>query len=306
MALSVAAVTLTSAMGAQALDFEFADGEVQVDWDTQLSYGAMWRVQSAAPNWDNLASSFNTNDGTLNFDTGIVSNKISMVSEADIRWRNFGFFVRGKAFYDAGYEDQDTDMSEENFFYDNSGDGGGEWTTDIFGVIPVGGALGTLERQDFHEDTLDIHGKDAFFLDAFLYGDFEVGGKFLSARLGRQVISWGESLFFPNTSGAQSHPDAAAAAAPGTQLKEIFMPVGALYGNLEVSSAISVEAYYQYEWKQVKQSGVGSYWSNADVSGAGAERLSNGVWPCAISWRAVPNSVSTDCAITISIFRFAA
>ncbi len=209
LALAVAAATLTSSMGVQALNFEFADGDVQVDWDTQVSYGVMWRVQSAAPNWDNLLSSYNTNDGTLNFDTGIASNKISVVSEADIQWGNFGFFVRGKALYDYRYQNQDTDMSRANYQYDNSGTGDGQWSNELLdGLITVGGPAGTLPREDFHDDTKDIHGKDIFFLDAFLYGDFEIGDKLLAARLGRQVISWGEAQFFPNTSGAQSHADA--------------------------------------------------------------------------------------------------
>ncbi len=271
LARAVAAVVLGTAGSAQALDFEFRDGDIQVDWDTSVSYGVMWRVQSADSNAAS-AGRANTNDGTLNFDTGVVSNKLSLVSEADIQWGNYGFFVRGKALYDYRYENQDTDMSVDDFFYDNSGDGGGEWNSDILG-IPVGGSLGDTARKDFHEDTLDIHGKDAFFLDAFLYGDFFIADKLLTARLGRQVVSWGESTFFPGISGAQSHVDAAAATAPGTEVKEIFLPVGQLYGNFEVSPSINLEAYYQYEWKKTKQAGVGSYWSNADVTGAGAERL---------------------------------
>jgi hypothetical protein len=266
LALCVAAATLTSAMSAQALNFEFDDSDLRIDWDTNVTYGAMWRVQSAAEKQANL------NDGTNNFDTGIVSNKISVVSEADFQWGDYGFFVRGKALYDYRYENQDTDQTAETYLTDNSGDGGGNWTTDIFG-FPVGGAVGTTAMEDFHEDTLDIHGKDAFFLDAFLYGDFFVGDRLVSARLGRQVISWGEAQFFPGISGTQSHVDAAAASAPGTEIKEIFLPVGQLYVNFELNAKISMETYYQYEWIKTKQAGVGSYWSNADVTGAGAERL---------------------------------
>ncbi len=272
LATAIAAVALGTTGGAQALNFQFNDSDLVIDWDTNVTYGVMWRVQSADSRALDDVMRANTNDGTLNFDTGIVSNKVSVVSEADFQWRNLGFFVRGKALYDYRYENQDTDQSVEGYFTDNSGDGGGEWNTDIFG-IPVGGSVGDVARKDFHDDTLDIHGKDAFFLDAFLYGDFEIGEKLLSARLGRQVVSWGESAYFPGISGAQSHVDAAAASAPGTEVKEIFMPVGQLYGNLELTPKINLEAYYQYEWKKTKQAGVGSYWSNADVTGAGAERL---------------------------------
>jgi hypothetical protein len=266
-ALGVAAAILGTSLSTQALEFEFDDRDFRIDWDTNITYGAMWRVQSA----DSKAEA-NVNDGTNNFDTGIVSNKISVVSEADFQWGDYGFFVRGKALYDYRYENQDTDMSRANYFTDNSGDGNGQWTTEIFGR-PVGGSVGDVARKDFHPDTLDIHGKDAFFLDAFLYGDFFIGERLLQARLGRQVVSWGESTFFQGISGTQSYIDAAAATAPGTEVKEIFLPLGQLYGNLELNESFSLEAYYQYEWKKTRQAGVGSYWSNADVTGAGAERF---------------------------------
>jgi Protein of unknown function (DUF1302) len=268
LATAVAAATMAVSLQSQALDFEFDNNDLKIDWDTNVTYGVMWRVQGR----DSKHQTDNTDDGTNNFDTGIVSNKISVVSEADFQWGNYGFFVRGKALYDYRYQNQDTDMSRENYFTDNSGDGDGQWTTDIFG-IPVGGSAGDLARKDFHDDTKDIHGKDAFFLDAFLYGDFVVADRLLQARLGRQVVSWGESAFYQGISGTQSHVDAAAAQAPGTEVKEIFMPIGQLYANLELSPSFNLEAYYQYEWKKTQQAGVGSYWSNADVTGAGAERL---------------------------------
>ena len=59
--------------------------DLQIDWDTNVSYGAMWRVQSAEPNTDSLEASWNTNDGTYNFDTGLSSSKLTIVSEADFR-----------------------------------------------------------------------------------------------------------------------------------------------------------------------------------------------------------------------------
>jgi len=260
--------TLALAINAQALEFDFKDSDLTIDLDTTLTYGAQWRVQSASMDYENrYAAVINSDDGTNNFDTGLVSNRITIVSEADIQWRNFGFFVRGKALYDDVYENDDTNQDELTYLTDNSGDGGGTW-------LNFGGAeLGTLAPEDFHPDTIDLHGTDAFFLDAFLYGDFELGDKFVSARLGRQVVSWGESTFIQGISGTQNRLDESAAAAPGTQVKEIFMPTGSAYVNLELTPSISVEAYYQYEWLESQWAGVGSYWSKADFAGAGAERF---------------------------------
>lgn len=266
LVLAVTGATLAATMSANALEFEFKDTDFRIDWDTSISYGLMLRTESPGP------VEGNTDDGTNNFDKGIVSNKVSTVSEADFQWGSYGFFVRGKALYDYRYEEQNTDQSNKTYLTDNSGDGNGEWTTDIFG-IPVGGSVGDVAQKDFHPDTKDVHGKDAFFLDAFLYGDFLLGEKMLSARLGRQVISWGESSYFPGISGTQTQVDASAAQAPGTEIKEIFMPIGQFYANMELTPSISMEAYYQYEWKKTKQAAVGSYWSNADTTGDGAERF---------------------------------
>src|SRR5210317_18531 len=262
-----AAITLLATMSTQALQFEFNDGDVVVDWDSSIKYGVQWRVEDPDPNLDNFVATANTNDGTNNFDKGVISNRISLLTEADIQWRNFGFFLRGKALYDHRYEDGNANQTEETYLSDNSGDGAGTW------LNVLDAPLGTTARKDFNDDMLDIHGKDAFFLDAFVYGDFELGERLLSARVGRQVISWGESLFFQGISGAQNYADAAAANSPGTQVKEIFLPTGAAYFNLEMTPSINIEAYYQYEWKETKEAGVGSYWSNSDISGDGSERI---------------------------------
>jgi hypothetical protein len=262
---SVAAMAAT--MSAQALQFEFNDGGMVVDWDTSIKYGVQWRVENPDPNLKNFTATANTNDGTNNFDKGVVSNRISLLTEADFQWGDYGFFVRGKALYDHRYEEGNANQTEETYLSDNSGDGDGTW------LNILGDPLGDTSRKDFNDDMLDIQGKDAFFLDAFVYGDFQVGERLISARLGRQVISWGESLFFPGISGAQNYVDAAAANSPGTQVKEIFMPTGAAYFNLEMTPSLNLEAYYQYEWKETKEAGVGSYWSNSDISGDGNERI---------------------------------
>ena len=125
LALSVAAAAMTATINTQALEFEFNDGDVVVDWDTTLKYGVQWRVESADPNLDNIAATANTNDGTNNFDKGVVSNRVSLLTEADFQWRNYGFFVRGKALYDHRYEEGNANQSEKTFLSDNSGDGDG-------------------------------------------------------------------------------------------------------------------------------------------------------------------------------------
>ena len=46
IALGVAAALLGTSLSTQALEFEFDDRDFRIDWDTNITYGAMWRVQS--------------------------------------------------------------------------------------------------------------------------------------------------------------------------------------------------------------------------------------------------------------------
>ena len=56
-------------------------------------------------------------------------------------------------------------------------------------------------------------------------------------------------------------------AVPGTPFKEILLPVNQISGTVQVSSNVSVGAYYQLEWRPTRIPGVGSY--NSDFNGAG-------------------------------------
>nr|WP_248280611.1 DUF1302 domain-containing protein [Aromatoleum aromaticum] len=86
----------------------------------------------------------------------------------------------------------------------------------------------------------------------------------MSAKLGSHVVNWGESLFIPgiNQYGAF---DISASRRPGTQVKEILLPIPQLSANLGLTENTSVEAFYQLEWKKNILDGCGTYWSISDV-----------------------------------------
>ena len=56
-------------------------------------------------------------------------------------------------------------------------------------------------------------------------------------------------------------------------MKEILLPTGALYGQVDVIPDVTFEAYYQYEWKKTELNGVGSFFSDRDFLGPGAENF---------------------------------
>jgi hypothetical protein len=262
---------------ALALDFEFDNG-ARLAIDSTITYGAQWRVEDSddritgekflqqlqdepfLPLIDPAAAEagtllINSNDGNNNFDSGLVSNRLTLLIDMDLSWESYGFFLRGKAFYDDVYKDDDTDLDQTGFISYNSGT--------LYG--------GDAGRGDFPRQTKDSHGDDVLFLDAFAYATWELpGDRLMDLRIGRQVINWGESTFYQGVNSIQNRVDATAANTPGVEVKEIFLPTGAIYVQVDLVPNLTLESYYQYEWIENDLNGVGSYFSYTDQVGPGA------------------------------------
>ena len=265
------------APSASALDFSFDNG-ITLDLDTTMTYGAQWRVESRKSSisadafLDALAENpflpltderltrqqtviLNGDDGNNNFDTGLISNRLTLLLEMDARWRDYGLFVRGRAYYDEVYKDSGTDLDVNGFRTYNSG-------------TLYGGDAGI---GDFPSDTRDDHGALVEFLDVFAYATWDMPGeRLLDLRVGRQVINWGESTFYQGINSIQNRADARAANTPGVEVKEILLPTGALYAQLDLLPNLTGEVYYQYEWLENELNGVGSYFGTNDQIGPGS------------------------------------
>ena len=207
-------------------------------WDTTLSYGALWRVQS--PDCRLIANanggcgrSANLDDGNLNFDTGIVSHAVKATSEIELRFRDsWGLFARGTTFYD--WEAANTNRTELS-------DG-------VLNQVEQGGRM----------------------LDYFVFVPFSIGDTPGEFRLGNQVISWGESTFIQGGINLTNPVDVAQLRIPGAELRDALVPQGMAYFSLSPSENLSIEAYYQYDWRKVKPDPVGTYFSTSDLAGKGA------------------------------------
>jgi len=270
---AVAAATLVaSASSSQALNFKFGDGnEWNLDLDTNLSYTAQWRVakqdddkfryrDTGNPIEDlaNYSILLNANDGNNNFNRSLVQNKASIVTEMDLSWRNFGFFGRARAYYDDVYDSR-TDQSEEDFLTYNNNEN-----------LPNG----DTGFREFPDNTVNKHRDRVQALDYFLYASGELpGDRLFDIRLGSQVINWGEATFTSGINGLQNRADVIARNTPGVEVKEILLPTGAIYGQLDVFTDITFEAYYQYEWKETELNGVGSFFSDRDFLGPSARNF---------------------------------
>ena len=97
---------LALVFAAPAAAFQFEVGEFEGSLDTTLSYGMSWRMQNEDKDLIGTANggraySVNGDDGNLNYDKDeLVSQVAKITSELELRWRDFGLFVRGSAFQD--------------------------------------------------------------------------------------------------------------------------------------------------------------------------------------------------------------
>jgi hypothetical protein len=269
-------IALLSAFGinqANAASYEFES--FSVEWDTVFTAGVQYRIEDridfisegssgANGDLDNLATIIdnafilNSNDGNNNFDVGFTSQRTSILSEADFKFGDWGIFVRGKYWHDFRYGGE-TDATPEAYASNNAnplfGDNGGH----------------NANLGEFNPAAKDYSESGSTLLDFFWYGNISIGDeKEMTLRIGRQVISWGEALLSGGgLSTSINHVDAHIRNQPGLELKELFLPSGAIFAQIPINDTFSMEAYYQYEWNPVFLDPSSTYFSEFDSIGPG-------------------------------------
>ncbi len=241
-ALAVA-IALGCSAQTQAITFDL--GEVEGQFDSQLSIGASWSVRGADPDFIGVASggqasSRTADDGRLNFKKGETFSKIFKgVHDLELKYRDSGVFVRGKYWYD--FETKD----ESRLFYD----------------------------IDDHNRKEAAQSSGAEILDAFAYHNYSIGEQPGSVRVGKQVVSWGESTFIGNSINSINPVDVAALRRPGAELKEGLIPANMLYLSQSLSDSLSLEAFYQLEWDQTIVDNCGTFFSTDVIADGCDDRM---------------------------------
>ncbi|WP_426370494.1 DUF1302 domain-containing protein [Pseudocolwellia sp. HL-MZ7] len=271
--ISIALLSL-SAPPIHAKNFQL--GDFDISFDSTFSAGGSWRVENrdwnasvgksnnvnngfdfsgyhpslnvspdAATVWNGAGNySTNSDNGDLNFDSGESFSKIIKgTHDLEIRYENIGLFARGTYFYD--FEMMDSDRA---------------WTN------PSSNTVNNPCRDDEAREQVC---RDIRLLDAFVYGDFDLGEMPLSVRIGQQVISWGESTLISHGISELNPVDIARLKAPGAELKEAFIPFGAVWASIGITDNFDVEMFYQYSWEKTVLPAPGSYFSTNDFAGDG-------------------------------------
>ncbi|MCL6272093.1 DUF1302 domain-containing protein [Sansalvadorimonas sp. 2012CJ34-2] len=239
---------------AHAIEFELMDGDVMGSLDTTLSYGAMWRVQGQ----DHSNDGINGNDGNRNYDTGLVSQVYKITSDLEMNWDSFGLFVRGTAFYDAEMK------------------GSTDYGKSFWQATQPSQAQGEGKQPNrFTKKAREISGKSAEILDAYIYGSWDINETPIDARFGKQVLSWGEGIFYRNGINTTNPIDAAKFRLPGSELKEALIPVETFSLSVGLTDNLSADVFYQWNFRKTEIDPVGTFFAETDLFAKGGNTAYN-------------------------------
>lgn len=252
-ALALAAAICTIP-GAHAFSIDTGNDDLTARWDNTFKYSNAFRAHGQSDSMlTGNAFSANTDDGNRNFNRGLISNRVDWLSELDVVYaKRYGMRISGAAWYDS--------------VYNTSNDNNSPGTANRF----------SGSYNSFNPTTRTLHGRDAELLDAFVFGGFDLGNTRLNLRAGQHSVLWGESLFFGSNAiaGAMAPVDVIKlASVPNTQFKEALLPVPQLSAQWQLTSALSLGAFYQLEWRANRLPAAGSYFSGLDFQPAGGEAM---------------------------------
>jgi hypothetical protein len=102
----------------------------------------------------------------------------------------------------------------------------------------------------------------------------------LELRIGQQVVNWGESRFFPADSISVANPlNLPLVQQPTGLARNLRLPVGTVWGALQLSPRVALEGYYQYEWEPTVLPANGTYFSVNDTISPGSTYVQSGPFP---------------------------
>ncbi|WP_321347838.1 DUF1302 domain-containing protein [Halopseudomonas oceani] len=238
------AIGLASFSGsAGAVNFNI--GDVQGQLDSTLSVGVSVSTQNADKRFIHSlsggeAAARTSDDGRLNYSSGDAFSKIFRgVHDLELRYGDSGAFLRGKYWYD--FETKDGDQEYYNI--------------DDSGRPPL------------------VKGAGVALLDAFVYHNYFIGNNPGNVRLGRQVVSWGESTFIGNSINSINPIDVAAFRRPGAEIKEGLLPVEMLYISQGLTENLSMEAFYQLKWHPYAIDNCGTFFGSDTLATGCIDRL---------------------------------
>jgi len=198
---------------------------------------------STNPSGDNANLAFDKYD--------VVHAVAKFTSDISFSYADYNIFVRPIVYFDANYTDDFTSNNSDTTLQDRR-----------------------IALPDAAEERV---GMDLELLDYNISHLFTVLDHDINVKVGNQVLNWGESsLLIFNSLNTINPLDATKLRFPGADLKEFFQPVGMVVAGTDLFENVSVEGWYQYDWKPLRIDPPGTFFSQSDTLGAGGTYAQNG------------------------------
>jgi Protein of unknown function (DUF1302) len=253
------AMSVVAAISTQAHAFQFdTSDDWEIRWDNTFKANAMFRTSAidkdvitnrySGGSRGPTAGWFVADDSDLSVDRsnlGVVSTRLDVFSEMDVIFKqDFGFRISASAWYDPQYGSSSDHPSDRRQTW-------GQPSVDV---------------GDYTDEAEDWHYLGGEVLDAFVFGNFDIGETSLGLRAGRHTIYWGNSLLavgaINSFGGSMSPLDFnKGLSVPGTEAKELFRPTAKISGVWQLSDNTTLNAYYNFEHGRHRLPEAGTYFS---------------------------------------------
>ena len=231
---------------AGAVEIDLDNPDLKIRWDNTVRYNLGQRVEKqdsrilASPSYDESDAKFAKGK--------IVTNRLDLLSEVDVRYKSaFGVRVVGAAWYDNAYDNHSVTSPAAG------------------GVIPTSYYNNTYSGNVSRY----VNGPSAEFLDAFVWGNANLGDIPVNVKVGRHTIVWGEGLLIGGQaiSYSQAPVDGVkAVASPGIETKEVFLPLNQVSFKAQVTNDLTLAGQYFLQWEPTRVPNGGTYLMGADTS----------------------------------------
>jgi hypothetical protein len=230
-------------------------GDVELSADITLGYATSFRLEDPdlKPGTPGGANPNSLGEGYWNDKGDQVSNVLKANAELGAKWKNYGAVATLNYFYDFEIMNADKGFHMFNQYL-------------------------TGPDDKFANDTEDVSGSDLELLDGYVYGTYDFSDMAMEVRLGKQVINWGEGLFFVDGVSTQVPFNLAKLVLPGSEIKEAFIGLDGISVQLAPTDNLSLDAYYFASWEEHRFPGTGSFYGD-DFFGPGTKESWAGAGP---------------------------